>query len=99
MQHVHTVNSTVSLLSDSQYNDLKPNHPRLYPPGITLTKREAECLYFLARAYTTKKIAQALDLSPRTIETYINNIKDKLGVIYKSEITEKAMSYHYGLQA
>lgn len=65
--------------------------PRLHPPGIYLTKREAECFYLLSRFSTVKKIAQILALSPRTVESYINQIKTKMCILYKSELIEKAI--------
>lgn len=65
--------------------------PRLYPPGVYLTRREAECFYLLSRFTTIKKIAKILSLSPRTIETYINQIKSKMGVLYKAELIEQAI--------
>jgi DNA-binding CsgD family transcriptional regulator len=53
---------------------------------ITLSKREAECLEGLALGKSMKEIGKLLDLSPRTIEFYLNNIKDKTGIRSKEEI-------------
>ena len=44
-----------------------------------LPKRELECAIFLAKGYTTKEIALSLDISPRTVEEYLNRLKSKLG--------------------
>jgi DNA-binding CsgD family transcriptional regulator len=43
-----------------------------------LTKRQYECLDYLAQGMTTKGIAQQLNLSPRTVEFYFEGIKNKL---------------------
>ena len=51
-----------------------------------LSKRERECIALIARGLTAKKIAVSLNLSPRTIEHYIDNIKNKLGVFSKHEL-------------
>lgn len=51
-----------------------------------LTQRQGECLYYLAQHYTVKEIALLLDLSPRTVETYIQSIKQKIGVSSKSDL-------------
>jgi DNA-binding NarL/FixJ family response regulator len=44
---------------------------------ITLTKREREILQLLAREYTNEKIAEALIISYRTVETHRKNIMQK----------------------
>jgi DNA-binding NarL/FixJ family response regulator len=44
---------------------------------ITLTKRELEILQLLAREYTNEKIAEALIISYRTVETHRKNIMQK----------------------
>lgn len=65
-------------------------------PGTTigdvyLSKRESECLRYLVRGKSIKGIANALGLSARTVENYINRIKFKLGVSYKSDLIEKTI--------
>lgn len=67
-------------------------NPRLYPSGIQLTNREAECFYLLARFSTIKRIASVLKLSPRTVESYVNDLKNKMGINYKAELIEKAVA-------
>jgi len=54
--------------------------------ALGLSKREAECLFYLFEGYTAKEIARAIELSPRTIEGYIDNMKDKLGCSTISEL-------------
>jgi DNA-binding CsgD family transcriptional regulator len=46
---------------------------------VKLTKREIECLDYLALGYGMKGVADILDLSSRTVESYINNAKLKTG--------------------
>ena len=69
----------------------KPDHPRLCPPGVHFTRREGHCFFLLTRVTTVKKIAQILELSPRTVEMYICQLKSKLGLSYKSELIELAV--------
>ena len=53
---------------------------------INLSRRENECLYHLSQGLTMKKTAKLLELSPRTIEFYIKNIKHKTGLTKQSEL-------------
>ncbi len=65
-------------------NDLLRAHKML-----GLSKRESECAYYLTRGMTMKLIAKTMDLSPRTVEFYIENIKDKLSCNSRSELIAK----------
>lgn len=47
---------------------------------VLLSCRETECLNFLALGKTAKEIAKYLDLSPRTVEFYLQNIRKKSGL-------------------
>lgn len=60
-----------------------------------LSQRELECLFFLIRGKTTKSIAKYLNLSPRTVESYIEQIKFKLGCVKKEELIEMAIYKGY----
>ncbi len=61
---------------------------------FNLSPRQTECLYFLTRGFTIADIALQLQLSRRTVEDYINEIKAKLFCRTKKEIIDKAI--HYG---
>ncbi len=49
----------------------------LTPGKYNLSKREQECLFYVLREKTAKQIAKILGLSFRTVEFYIENIKNK----------------------
>lgn len=51
-----------------------------------LTMREREVLDLVARGWTSKEIARALDVSPRTIETHRANLGEKLGTTSVAEM-------------
>ncbi|STX50966.1 transcription regulator protein, response regulator containing CheY-like receiver domain and HTH DNA-binding domain [Legionella busanensis] len=55
---------------------------------IKLTKRELDCAYLLIRGKTYREIAVSLSLSPRSIESYIESIKNKTSCYKKSELIE-----------
>ena len=59
------------------------------PQGsIKLTKRELECLYCLSRGKTAKEIGRFLNISPRTVETYCTNLKNKTNYHNLSEFAD-----------
>jgi FixJ family two-component response regulator len=53
---------------------------------VRLTQREGEILDMVARGWTTKEIARAMGLSPRTVETHRANLAEKLGTTSVAEM-------------
>ena len=53
-----------------------------------LSNREQECLYFILRGKSAKEISTILNLSSRTVEVYLNNLKLKFNCINKSQLIE-----------
>lgn len=51
-----------------------------------LTQREIQCVRYLMHNFTNKMIAARLNVSARTIESHINNIKNKLNLTSKAMI-------------
>lgn len=51
-----------------------------------LTKRESQCLQAMLQGKSMKSTADELSLSPRTIETYIEKLKNKTRCVSKYEI-------------
>lgn len=60
---------------------------------FTLTSREEDLMKFLANGYPASYIAEELNLSKRTVEGYINNLKDKLDCYSKVDLIQKAKEY------
>jgi len=54
--------------------------------SIVISLREFQCLFFMSKGQTFKEIGKSLNLSPRTVESYINNLKSKTGTNSKSEL-------------
>lgn len=63
--------------------------------NIPLSKQQAECLYYLAKGMTSKQIANEMDLSYRTVEHYVSDIKCKLKCRTRSELIDKALSINF----
>ena len=56
-----------------------------------LTTRESETLFYLIRGYTAKEIALVLNISAKTIDYYIEQLKVKFEVRKRSELIEKTI--------
>lgn len=52
---------------------------------ITITKRENECLRYTLRGMTAKEIARMLQISHRTVEIHLHNIRKKYGLSSKRQ--------------
>lgn len=55
-------------------------------PGIYFTKREAECIYWIVQNNTLKQTARIMNLSARTVEFYVKNMKLKLRCANKKQL-------------
>lgn len=55
---------------------------------IYFTKREAECMVWLLKGKTIGGVATILNLSPRTVEYYMKNMKTKIGCRTKFELID-----------
>ena len=61
--------------------------------NVYLSQQELKCLRLLILGKTSKLIAQFLNLSPRTVEYYLDNIKNKLKVETKTQLIEKVIQH------
>jgi DNA-binding NarL/FixJ family response regulator len=59
------------------------------PPGEELSPREQEVLDFLARGYLYKEIAERLNISVPTVNTYVRRMYEKLHVRSRSQAVAK----------
>lgn len=55
-------------------------------PDIYLSSREAQCMAYLIKDYTYKRVGDALRISPRTAEIYAASIKRKTGCSSKKAL-------------
>lgn len=62
-------------------------------PIESLSDRELEVFEQIGRGMTTRRIAENLYLSPKTIETYRENIKAKLSLRNATELTQHAVQW------
>lgn len=64
---------------------------------IPLSTREHQCLVLAIRGKTAKQTAIMLNLSYRTVEEYLNNVKRKLNVTSKSQMIDKGIHLLFSL--
>lgn len=57
-----------------------------------LSSRERQCIDLLLKGFTNKMTAKALNISPRTVESYLNEVKNKLGCTHKSQLVKKFLA-------
>lgn len=94
----HQLNELIEAISKSKNTTFKIN---AYPDylfdewNLNLTSREIECLFYTLQGRSAKTVANTLNLSAKSVEYHINNIKRKWNCNNKSELFEKAYSYGY----
>ncbi len=67
---------------------------QLEPSRIgTLTDRELEVFALVGKGHSVKAIAAKLELSPKTVERYRENIKNKLGIANATELIQRATQW------
>ena len=89
------VNQYQSPYSDPSYpllNLLFVSNPAVFQ---SLTERQTDCLYHLVRGLSIKEIARKLELSPRTVEHYLDSVKNKLNCNSRSELIDKIMKMQF----
>lgn len=57
-------------------------------PGIYFTQRESECMTMFLQGKTVESTAASLNLSPRTVEFYLKNMKIKLNCENKNSLVK-----------
>ena len=62
---------------------------------IYFSKREAECMVYLLKGKSIKAVAKRLNLSPRTVEYYIENMKKKLDCKTKFDLIDLVMDSEF----
>jgi DNA-binding NarL/FixJ family response regulator len=70
-------------------------HPESKSNSISnlLTEREIEVFHLIGKGKTTNEIADALYISPKTIGTYRERIKEKLSIKHSSELIKTAVAW------
>ncbi len=64
----------------------RPDDARAGPSPSQLTRREQDVAALVAKGLSNSQIAAALVISPRTVETHVQHIMDKLGCSSRAQI-------------
>lgn len=83
--NIKGISKTTKVLS--KYSPTYRRQSNLISTEISLSKREKECIALILLGLTSAEIGDYLDLSIRTVEHYIDNIKDKLNCSKKGQIS------------
>ena len=78
--------AVTALIADSLRRERNGEEPR-----DPLTPRETEVVKLVAESYTNQQIAEALVISPKTVERHRANILEKLGMRDRVELTRYAI--------
>jgi DNA-binding NarL/FixJ family response regulator len=71
------------------------NSPVQTGPDDDLSPREREVIVMLARGFLYKEIAESLNISVRTVDTYIRRIYEKLHVRSRAQAVAKYVSFPF----
>jgi DNA-binding CsgD family transcriptional regulator len=79
-------NSSVDLQKFYAETSVNKLHMDLDGNEIVMSKREVDCIYLAMKNKTAKEIGRILSISPRTVETYLSNLKLKSNRQTKKEL-------------
>lgn len=79
-------------LTRALIGDLIPAAAETHDPWETLSEREHEVLILVARGHTAAEIAQQLNLSPKTVETYRARAMEKLHLRSRAALVQFALA-------
>lgn len=73
-----------------------PSHRTLQPPPLPLTRREYDVFVRIGWMQGNAEISNGLDISVKTVESYRESIKRKLGLPSAAALLEAAVSWRSG---
>lgn len=95
LKYVHAGGSPMTSYIARRVAQCFSNHPALIEADDDLSPREREVIGMLARGFLYKEIATALNISVRTVDTYIRRIYEKLHVRSRAQAVAKYVSFPF----
>jgi DNA-binding NarL/FixJ family response regulator len=62
----------------------------------TLSERELEVFQLMGRCYSTRRIAEEMQVGFKTVQTFCSRIKEKLRLASGTELLREALRWHDG---
>lgn len=72
-----------------------PSPPQAAPHPLPLTPAEEKVFWEVIQGYTNKQIGEHLFVSPRTVQTHLSNILNKLQLENRSQLVRYAFEHGY----
>jgi predicted ATPase/DNA-binding CsgD family transcriptional regulator len=82
------------IMLDLTHTKARTDQRKSPPYPADLTEREVEVLRLVARGLTDTQIAQALIISPRTVNAHLRSIYNKLTISSRNAATHFALAHH-----
>ena len=95
LRYVHAGGSPMTSYIARRVAQCFPNPPARTGSDDELSPREREVLEMLARGFLYKEIAEALNISIRTVDTYIRRIYEKLHVRSRAQAVAKYVTFPF----
>lgn len=95
LKYVHAGGSPMTSYIARRVAQCFPSTPAQIEADDNLSPREREVIVMLARGFLYKEIADALNISVRTVDTYIRRIYEKLHVRSRAQAVAKYTSFPF----
>ena len=95
LKYVHAGGSPMTSYIARRVAQCFSNHPARIEADDDLSPREREVIGMLARGFLYKEIATALNISVRTVDTYIRRIYEKLHARSRAQAVAKYVSFPF----
>lgn len=95
LKYVHAGGSPMTSYIARRVAQCFPSTPAKIEADDNLSPREREVIVMLARGFLYKEIADALNISVRTVDTYIRRIYEKLHVRSRAQAVAKYTSFPF----
>jgi DNA-binding NarL/FixJ family response regulator len=95
LKYVHAGGSPMTSYIARRVAQCFPSTPAAAEAEDNLSPREREVIVMLARGFLYKEIAEALNISVRTVDTYIRRIYEKLHVRSRAQAVAKYTSFPF----